>query len=111
VKSQTYIVLAPPFIHLYKLQPLLFGMPMLQLGGQNCSNHPNGAYTGEISAAMLKSVGCDYVILGHSERRQYFDEHNAWLSKKIDIALTNLLQPIYCAGATLDERNNGKLQE
>ncbi len=109
VKSQTYVVLAPPFIHLYKLQPLIFGMPMLELAGQNCSNMPGGAYTGEISAAMLKSVGCDYVILGHSERRQYFNETNDWLAKKIDIALANLLQPIYCVGETLEERESGKL--
>ncbi len=111
VNSQTYVVLAPPYIHLYKLQPLLFGMPMIALAGQNCSNMPNGAYTGEISASMLKSVGCDYVIIGHSERRLYFNETNDWLAKKIDIALANLMQPIYCVGETLDERNNGKLYE
>lgn len=111
VTSQVYVVLAPPFIHLYKLQPLLFGMPMLELGAQNCSNMPNGAYTGEISAAMLKSVGCDYVIIGHSERRAYFNETNDWLAKKVDIALANLMQPIYCVGETLEERNNGKFYE
>ncbi|MCX6188553.1 MAG: triose-phosphate isomerase [Bacteroidetes bacterium] len=111
VKNQVYVVLAPPFIHLYKLQPLIFGMPMLEMAGQNCSNMPNGAYTGEISASMLKSVGCDYVIIGHSERRLYFNETNDWLAKKIDIALANLMQPIYCVGETLEERNNGKLYQ
>ncbi len=111
VKSQTYVVIAPPYIHLHKIQPLLFDMPMIALGAQNCSEMSSGAYTGEISTAMLKSVGCDYVIIGHSERRQYFNETNDLLAKKIDIALTNLLQPIYCVGETLDERNSGKLFE
>jgi triosephosphate isomerase len=111
ITSPVYMVIAPPFIHLYKLQPLLFGMPMLELAGQNCSNQESGALTGEISAPMLKSVGCDYVIIGHSERRQFFNETNAWLSKKVDIALANLLQPIYCVGETLEERNNGKLYD
>jgi triosephosphate isomerase len=111
VRTQTYVVLAPPYIHLYKLQPLIFGMPMLQLSGQNCSDHPSGAFTGEISAAMIKSVGCDYVIIGHSERRQFYHETNDMLATKIDIALANLLQPIYCVGETLDERNSGKLYD
>jgi triosephosphate isomerase len=111
ITASVYVVIAPPFIHLYKLQPLLFGMPMLEMAGQNCSNMASGAYTGEISAPMLKSVGCDYVIIGHSERRQYFKETNDWLAKKVDIALANLLQPIYCVGETLDERNNGKLYD
>jgi triosephosphate isomerase len=60
---------------------------------------------------MLKSVGCDYVIIGHSERRAYFGESNGVLARKVDIAIANLMQPIFCVGETLDERNNGKLYD
>jgi triosephosphate isomerase len=73
-------------------------------GAQNCSNHETGAYTGEVSAGMLKSCGSTYVIVGHSERRQYFNEHNEWLALKVDSALKNELHPIYCCGETLEER-------
>jgi triosephosphate isomerase len=74
------------------------------LGAQNCHTELNGAYTGEVSASMLASVGCSYVLVGHSERRCYFKETNQEFIKKIKSALHNNLKPIFCIGETLDER-------
>jgi triosephosphate isomerase len=76
----------------------------ISVGAQNCSEHDSGAYTGETSVAMLKSMNIPYVIIGHSERRQYFGETNDWLAKKIDAVLAENLNPIYCVGETLEER-------
>ena len=104
--AQTLII--PPFIHLNSVSKLIADNPKLGLGAQNCSNHKQGAYTGEISADMLRSSGCSYVIIGHSERREYFNEHNAWLAKKVDAALSAMLSPIYCCGETLTEREDNK---
>jgi triosephosphate isomerase len=81
-------------------------MPKMYSGAQNCSNHKSGAYTGEISADMIKSTGASFVIIGHSERRQYFGEHNDWLARKIDAVLEAGLTPIYCCGETLEERES-----
>src|SRR5690606_8195597 len=75
---------------------------------QNAHQEASGAYTGEISIEMLSSVGVAYVILGHSERRQYFGEDNALLAKKVVAALKGNLKPIYCIGETLGERESGK---
>lgn len=98
------VVLIPPFLHVASISKLTAGMPKMHTGAQNCSNHKSGAYTGEISADMIKSTGATYVIIGHSERRQYFGEHNDWLAKKVDAALEAGLTPIYCCGETLEER-------
>lgn len=76
------------------------------LGVQNCSNINSGAYTGEISAAMVKSAGANYAIIGHSERREYFNETNHLLAEKIDICLANNITPIYCCGERLSERES-----
>jgi triosephosphate isomerase (TIM) len=84
------------------------GYPKVSLGAQNAHQAESGAYTGEISAKMIKSVGAEYVILGHSERRQYFGEDNALLAKKTDTVLSNGLKPIFCIGETLDEREADK---
>ncbi len=97
-------VIIPPFIHINAVSRMIAEMPKMKCGAQNCSNHASGAYTGEISASMLKSVGATYVIIGHSERRQYFNEHNDWLAKKVDGVLANGLSAIYCCGETLEER-------
>src|SRR5690606_5868143 len=83
------------------------GSAAVHIGAQNCHQNESGAYTGEISAKMIKSVGCEYVIIGHSERRQYFGETDALLADKTSAALKNGLTPIFCIGETLDERNNG----
>jgi triosephosphate isomerase len=97
-------VICSPFIHLSSLVQLAKGYNRVSLGAQNAHQAEAGAYTGEISAKMIKSVGAQYVILGHSERRQYFAETNAMLAKKTDIVLSHGLKPIFCIGETLAER-------
>ena len=97
-------VICSPFIHLSSLVQLAKGYNKVSLGAQNAHQAEAGAYTGEISAKMIKSVGAEYVILGHSERRQYFAETNALLAKKTDIVLSHGLKPIFCIGETLAER-------
>lgn len=100
------VVLIPPYVHINAISKLISGQPNLKSGAQNCSNHPSGAYTGEVSAEMIKSCGAVYVIVGHSERRQYFAEHNEWLARKVDAVLASGLIPIYCCGETLQERES-----
>jgi triosephosphate isomerase len=97
-------VICSPFIHLHSLAQLAKGYTNVAVGAQNAHQAESGAYTGEISAKMIKSVGAEYVILGHSERRQYFGETNQLLATKTDIALKNDLKPIFCIGETLQER-------
>jgi triosephosphate isomerase len=103
IKTQASIILCPPFLYLSAVKGLLAGTH-LQVGAQNCSEHESGAYTGEVSAAMLQSIGVPYVIIGHSERRQYFGETGATLAKKVDRALANHLTPIFCCGEPLEVR-------
>ena len=102
------IVIIPPFTHINAISRMVTEIPNISTGAQNCSNHASGAYTGEVSAAMIASCGAEYVIIGHSERRQYFNEHNDWLAKKVDAVLSNNLQAIYCCGETLEEREADK---
>jgi len=97
-------ILCPPFIHLQMVSNLIKDMASVRLGAQNCHEAEAGAYTGEVSVEMLKSVGVDYVILGHSERREYFGESDALLAKKIDQVLAHNLRPIFCCGEPLDIR-------
>jgi triosephosphate isomerase len=97
-------VICSPFIHIHSLVQLAKGQHKVSVGAQNAHQAESGAYTGEISAKMIKSVGAAYVILGHSERRQYFGESNELLAKKTDTALKNDLRPIFCIGETLQER-------
>ena len=97
-------VVCSPYIHLHSLAQLAKGYPKVSIGAQNAHQAESGAYTGEISAKQIKSVGATYVILGHSERRQYFGETNELLAKKTDTALANDLKPIFCIGETLQER-------
>lgn len=98
------VVVCSPFIHLHSLVQLAKGSAKVAIGAQNAHQAESGAYTGEISARQVKSTGATYVILGHSERRQYFGETNALLAKKTDTALANDLKPIFCIGETLQER-------
>ena len=79
----------------------------LGLGAENCADHAKGAYTGEVSAAMVASTGATYVILGHSERRQYYGETSETLKEKVALAFENGLTPIFCIGEVLEERENG----
>ena len=83
----------------------------IKIGAQNMHFAENGAYTGEVSAKMLKSIGVEYVIIGHSERRQYFNETDETVNKKIKSAFANELKPIVCVGETLEERETGKTVE
>lgn len=104
--SSVSVIVCPPFTSLAVVANLLKGSN-IKLGAQNMSEHDEGAYTGEVSWKMLKSVGCEYVILGHSERRQYFNESNELINQKAKKALANGLKPIVCVGEKLDERETG----
>lgn len=107
INNGAEVVIIPPFVHLSGTYSLIKNSAV-KLGAQNCSEHESGAYTGEISAAMLVSHNVSYVIIGHSERRQYFGETNALLAKKVDVALKHNLTPIYCCGETHEQRNAGE---
>jgi triosephosphate isomerase len=104
-KGDQQAIICAPYIHLNSLAKL--GGTTVHIGAQNCHQNESGAFTGEISAKMVKSVGCSYVIIGHSERRQYFAENDLLLAEKTKAALAHDLIPIFCIGETLDERNNG----
>lgn len=104
VKGNVKVIFCTPFPYLNSIQKLLGGNTRISVGAQNCSEHESGAYTGETSAVMLKSINIPYVILGHSERRQYFGEDGKLLAKKVDIALKNGLTPIFCCGEPLEVR-------
>ncbi|KAB2843431.1 MAG: triose-phosphate isomerase, partial [Melioribacteraceae bacterium] len=100
------IIICPPFTSLETASALVKDTNV-KLGAQNMYFEESGAYTGEISASMLKSVGCEYVILGHSERRAIFGESDEVINKKIKKALASGLKPIFCIGETLEERESG----
>jgi triosephosphate isomerase len=105
------IILAPPFTALPKLSELLDGSQRIRLGAQNMHFEVSGAFTGEISPAMLRELYVRYVILGHSERRQLFGETDAIINKKVKAALASELKPILCVGETLEEREAGNEKE
>ena len=111
IRGDQQVIVCAPYIHLNSLTALANGHAQVSVGAQNAHQEESGAYTGEISASMLASVNVEYVILGHSERRQYFGEDNALLAKKTDIALKNNLKPIFCIGETLVEREGGSYFE
>jgi len=102
------VVICTPFIHLASIAEETISVG---LGAQNCADKASGAYTGEVSAAMIASTGATYVILGHSERRAYYGETNAILKEKVMLALENNLTPIFCIGEVLAEREAGKQNE
>ena len=104
------VVLCPPFTALSSVKRGIEGSDMF-LGAQNMHWESEGAYTGEISASMLLSLGCQFVILGHSERRAYFEEKNQIVNLKLKAALENGLTPIVCVGERLEEREAGKTEE
>lgn len=101
------VVISTPFIHLSQVTSLTNEIDRISVSAQNCSEHASGAYTGEVSAEMVRSTGAEYVIIGHSERREYFSETNAQLATKVDMALSNDLIPIFCCGESLEIRENG----
>lgn len=100
------IIVCPPFTSLNEVYSLIKNTPV-KLGAQNMHCEENGAYTGEISAGMLKSVGCEYVILGHSERRAIFEELDETINKKIKAALNKKIKVIFCVGEMLEQREKG----
>ena len=104
------IVVCPPFVNLETAAAALKGSN-IKLGAQNMHFEESGAYTGEIAPSMLKEIGVEYVILGHSERRQYFAETDEGVNKKVKTALKNGLKPIVCVGETLQEREAGITNE
>lgn len=104
VPQDINLVMCVPAIHLASLDDLLKSTAHVHLGAQDMSEHASGAYTGDISAEMLKSVGVKFVILGHSERRAYHQESNELLAKKVKFALQNKLTPIFCCGESLATR-------
>ena len=103
-------VIVPPFVTIPAVMETLNGCTCIGVGAQDVSDRDNGAFTGEISTAMLNELGCKYVVLGHSERRQYHGETNAYINKKIKKALAAGICPIYCIGETLEQRQGGELE-
>ena len=98
------VVIAVPFPYLVLAVEHVKGKEYIYIAAQNCSSKKSGAYTGETSVDMLKSVGVEYVVLGHSERREYFNESNSFLAEKTNIVLENNLTPIFCCGESLNIR-------
>ena len=103
VCSCVNFIVCPPFTHLSQVVEAVKGSD-IAVGAQDCATEAKGAYTGEIAAQMIAALGCKYVILGHSERRQYYGETSETLNKKMERAFENNLKPIYCVGENLEER-------
>jgi len=101
------IVLFPPYTHIFPVSTAISDS-YVSVGAQDCSIHEKGAYTGEVSATMLASAGARYVIIGHSERRQYHGENEATCILKIKSSIQNALVPVYCFGETLEERGKNE---
>ena len=109
-KPNCGVIICTPFIHLASVAQVL-NPEVVSLGAENCADKEKGAYTGEVSAEMVKSTGAQYVILGHSERRQYYGETAEILKEKVQLALKNGLKVIFCCGETLEEREAEKQNE
>jgi triosephosphate isomerase (TIM) len=105
--SDTGVVIATPFTHLTAVNEVI-DAEKICLAAQDCATEESGAYTGEVSVKMLKSVGVKAVILGHSERRTYYGENNETLLKKVNLVLANDMKPIFCIGEVLEQREAGK---
>ena len=104
------VVIGVPFTHLTAVKYVI-DIEKVGLSAENCANKEKGAYTGEVSAAMVASTGANYVILGHSERREYYNETPEILKEKVDLALANGLKIIFCCGESLELRNAGTYEE
>jgi triosephosphate isomerase len=107
LSDQKLVVFAPPATFLHMAQVKCDNYPFVFTAAQNCSEHEHGAFTGEISASMVASLGASFVIIGHSERREYFAESDTQLLQKIKLALQHGLAPIFCCGESLQEREAG----
>jgi len=102
------VILCPPSLHVQKVSELCLGHSVIGTGAQNCHSENSGAFTGEISAGMIASVGANYVILGHSERRLYNGETDELLTKKVNVALMQGLKVIFCCGESVEIRNSNQ---
>lgn len=107
IPEDVTMILGPPFIHLADTSKQLQDT-RLKVTAQNCAEEEKGAYTGEVSASMVRSTGAEYVIIGHSERRAYYNETDDVILKKINLALKNDLYPIVCCGGKLDQRESNQ---
>lgn len=106
-KGDVIVVLGTPFIHLSQVSKLVNSTKDVYVSAQDCSQHESGAYTGEVSVSMIQSTGAEFVILGHSERREYHGETSEQLAEKLDKVLSAGLTPIFCCGEPLDVREAG----
>lgn len=104
--NSVQVIINPPFTHLSVLKNEISNSE-IKIGAQNCSYESSGAFTGEVSVSMLKSINIDYVIIGHSERRAYFNETDEILLKKLNLVLDSGLLPIFCCGEILSQRDSG----
>mgnify|MGYP006424270759 FL=1 len=102
--NKVEVVFAPSFIHLYKVNKMCLNLDKVNTASQNVSKEERGAFTGEISAEIIRSANVKYTIIGHSERREYFKETNEDLKQKVDVSLENNLEVIFCCGENLDQR-------
>lgn len=107
VDTDVEVVVIPPFVDLVDVKKALDGSN-IKLGAQNMHWEEKGAFTGEVSPVMLKEIGVEYVVIGHSERRQYFAETDETVNRKVKSALNHGLKPIVCVGETLSQREDGK---
>ena len=105
--SDVLVIFGTPYIHLNEAKKLVGNKPNIGIAAQNCHHEDKGAYSGEISIEMLKSIGIEYVIVGHSERRQYFGETDQLVGIKVKKCLDNAITPIYCCGESLEIRESG----
>ena len=101
------VILAPSYTYLYKVNKMCADLSFIQTASQNISKNKNGAFTGEVSAEMIHSLGVKYTILGHSERREYFNESNQDLQRKVKLAISYDLDVIFCCGESLEQRDSG----
>jgi len=106
VRGDAQVILCPPSLYLSTLKSYISDSRNIALGAQNIHEKSSGAYTGELSAPMLRSLDIKYVIIGHSERRQYFGETNGQLAQKVSIALQEQLTPLFCCGESLEQRQH-----
>ena len=109
-KPNCGVIICTPFIHLASVSAII-DHSVIGLGAENCADKASGAFTGEVSAEMVKSTGAEYVILGHSERREYYNETPAILKEKVDLALANGLKVIFCIGESLAQREANQQNE